>query len=265
MPGPTTSRWAATTGCDIGDKIVLNQGGGTEECQEIESVGAVTPALYLVGTLAYGHSAGETVVEVAVCPTPTPTETETPPPTETATPTPTPTTDAHADTHADAHATPHPPPNQMYNCPQAGKWAIAAWGGEDMDAGEALATCGEGAVGAAYALDPDSQMWRRWFPGLPDLSSLAMVENMQGFFVFGSSMASPMPTMGPAPTEPGRLRNCPKAGMWSIAVWDGPDADTGDALDTCGEGAVDFGLRARPRQPDVACAGFRARRRSAIC
>jgi Tol biopolymer transport system component len=128
----------------------------------------------------------------------------------------------------------------MYDCPQAGKWAIAVWEGEDgTDTDEALVTCGEGAVNAAYALDPDSQMWRRWFPGLPDLSSLAMVENMQGFFVLGSSMASPMPTMGPAPMEPGQMRGCPAAGKWSIAVWDGPDADTGDALDTCGEGAVD--------------------------
>jgi len=82
-------------------------------------------------------------------------------------------------------------------------------------------------------------MWRRWFPGLPDLSNLAMVENMQGLFVFGSSMASPIPTMGPAPTEPGQMRGCPLAGKWSIAVWDGPEGTSpADALGTCGAGAV---------------------------
>jgi len=232
---------ANTTGCDIGDKIVLNQGGGTEECQEIEKVGALTPALELVGTLVYGHSTGEAVVEVAVCPTPTPTETETPLPTETPTPTPSPTpTPTPTPT---ATPSPTPTPNQMYNCPQAGKWAIAVWEGEDdMDTGEALATCGEGAVDAAYALDASSGEWLRWFPGLPDLISLPTVENMRGLFVFGSSMANPMPSMGPAPMEPGQMRNCPAAGKWSIAVWDGPDeTETGEALATCGEGAVDFG------------------------
>ena len=70
--GADNIKVGTTTGCDIGDKIVLNQGGGTEECQEIEKVGALTPALELVGTLAYAHSAGETVVEVAVCPRPRP-------------------------------------------------------------------------------------------------------------------------------------------------------------------------------------------------
>jgi len=91
---------ANTSGCEIGDTIVLNQGGGTEECQEIEHVGALAPALDLVGTLAYGHSQGETVVEVAVCPTPAPTETPTPTATPMPTATPTPT------------ATPIPTPNQ---------------------------------------------------------------------------------------------------------------------------------------------------------
>jgi len=76
---------SGATGCDIGNKIVLNQGGGNEECQEIERVAPGTAGwiVYLVGTLAYYHSQGETVVEVSVCPTPTPTETATPPPTET--------------------------------------------------------------------------------------------------------------------------------------------------------------------------------------
>ncbi|KPJ72877.1 MAG: hypothetical protein AMS14_07000, partial [Planctomycetes bacterium DG_20] len=63
------------TGCDVGDKIVLNQGEDNEECQEIERVvpGIAGNVADLVGTLAYDHSAGETVVEVTVCPTPTPT------------------------------------------------------------------------------------------------------------------------------------------------------------------------------------------------
>jgi Tol biopolymer transport system component len=230
---------ASKTGCDIGDKIVLNEGGGTEECQEIEKVGALTPALSLVGTLAHGHSTGESVVEAAVCPTPTPVETETPPPTPTPTATPTPTPTATAT----PTPTPTPKPNQMYNCPQAGKWTIAVWAGEDdTETGEALATCGEGAVGAAYAFDPDSQMWRRWFPGLPDLSNLWMVENMQGFFAFGSSMANPTPAAEPEQPGPGEMRNCPEAGKWSIAVWDGANGmDTGEALNGAALNGVDIG------------------------
>jgi Tol biopolymer transport system component len=232
--GDDTITVGATTGCDIGDTIILNQGGATEECQEIEKVGALTPALELVGALASAHSSGETVVEVAVCPTPTPTETETPPPTETPTPTPTPT--------------PIPTAGLMYDCPQAGKWAMAVWEGEDgIDTGEALATCGEGAVDSAYALDPDSQMWRRWFPDRPEISSLMMLENMQGLFVLGSSMASPMSVVGPPPLEPGQVRGCPLPGVWSIAVWDGPDdTEAGEALGTCGEGELDFAYALDP-------------------
>jgi Tol biopolymer transport system component len=228
----------STTGCDIGDSIVLNQGGGTEECQEIEYVGALAPALDLVGTLAYGHSQGETVVEVAVCPTPTPTETETPPPTETPTPTPTPT----------LTPTPTPaPPNQMYNCPQAGRWALAAWQGADTDASEALATCGEGAVAAAYALDPSSGEWLRSFPDRPEISNLSRFENMQGFFALGSATASPTPTVKLVPPEAGQMRGCPLPGMWSIAVWDGPEASEADAaLDTCGVWQADVAYSLDP-------------------
>lgn len=247
------------TGCDIGDEIVLNQGGSTEECQEIESVGPFAPTLYLVGTLAHDHSRGESVVEVPACPTPPPTETETPPPTETATPTPTPT--------ATATPTPTPTPiptaGQVHNCPQAGKWAIAPWdAGADgletdgadtdgVDTGEALATCGEGAVGAAYALDPESQQWLRWFPGLPEglcsqLCSLPTLKHNQGFLAFAPAEVGPPPpliglTPTPTPTPgPGVMHDCPQPGKWSIAVWDGPETETGEALADCGEGAVDL-------------------------
>jgi len=188
---------ANTTGCDIGDTIVVNQGGGTEECQEIESVVAGTPMLTLVGTLADGHSAGETVVEVAMCPTPTPVETETPPPTETPTPTPTPTPSPTATPTATATATPTPTPvAQVLGCPQGGKWSIAVWdAGADgaetdgADMGEALGTCGEGVVDAAYFLDPDSQMWRRWFPGHPEISNFESLKHNQGFIAHGSPVA----------------------------------------------------------------------------
>jgi hypothetical protein len=134
--------------------------------------------------------------------------------------------------------TPTVPPEagQMNNCPQAGRWAVAAWVGPDgVDAGEALATCGEGAVDAAYALDPSTGEWLRWFRDRPELSKLSTVENMQGLITLGSSTASAIPSAQAPPPEPGQMRSCPLPGRWAMAVWDGPDStDVGAALDTCG-------------------------------
>jgi Tol biopolymer transport system component len=133
--------------------------------------------------------------------------------------------------------TPTVPPEagQMNNCPQAGRWAVAAWVGPDgVDASEALATCGEGAVDAAYALDPSTGEWLRWFRGRPELSKLSTVDNMEGLITLGSSTASPIPGVQPPP-EPGQMRSCPLPGRWAMAVWDGPGStEVGAALDTCG-------------------------------
>jgi len=234
------------TGCGIGDKIVLNQGENNEECQEIEGFAVGAPMLYLVGTLAYDHSQGETVVGVTVCPTatatPTPTPTPTPAPAVSPTPTPTPTPTPAPAVSPTPTPTPTPTPAPAYmvrNCPRAGKWAIAWWDGPDTDAKEGLDTCGEGAVDAAYALDPSSGEWLRRFRDRPEISNLSTFENMQGFFAFGSSTASPTAAVEPAPPEPGQMYNCPRPGLWSMAAWDGPDTETGEALATCGEGAVD--------------------------
>jgi TolB protein len=229
---------ANPTGCDMGEKIVLNQGENNEECQGIERVAPFgANMLYLVGTLAYDHSQGETVVEVTVCPTatatPTPTPTPTPAPAVSPTPTPTPT--------------PTPAPAHMVrNCPQAGKWAIAWWDGPDTDAKEGLDTCGEGAVDAAYALDPSSGEWLRRFRDRPEISNLSTFENMQGFFAFGSSTASPTAAVEPVPPEPGQMYNCPLPGEWALAAWQGADTDASEALATCGEEVVDFAYALDP-------------------
>jgi hypothetical protein len=69
----------------------------------------------------------------------------------------------------------------MQNCPQSGKWAITVWSGEDRtDTAEALATCGSGVVDAAYWIDPQTQVWLRWFKERPDLSNLTTLDAMQG-------------------------------------------------------------------------------------
>jgi hypothetical protein len=88
---------------------------------------------------------------------------------------------------------------QMMNCPLSGKWAISTWSGQDaVPADQALATCGEGAVDAAYWLDPQTQQWLRHFRSRPEISSLTSLDNMQAVITLGSSLAgTPTPTSTP--------------------------------------------------------------------
>jgi hypothetical protein len=96
----------------------------------------------------------------------------------------------------------------MHNCPQTGNWAIAVWDGPDgTDTGQALATCGETAVAAAYYLDPVTQGWERWFAGRPEVSTLETLNNMQGVIALGevgapasTATPTPTPTAGETPT-----------------------------------------------------------------
>jgi len=75
----------------------------------------------------------------------------------------------------------------MQTCPQAGKWAISVWSGQDgVGADQALATCGAGAVSAAYYLDSQTGRWLRWFRGRADISNLATLNNLQGIIALGS-------------------------------------------------------------------------------
>ena len=106
--------------------------------------------------------------------TPTPTPSPTPSPTPTRTPTPTPS------------PTPTPTTERMVGCPAAGKWSVAVWsGGDDTATAEALATCTEVPVEAAYWLDPEWQAWLRYFAGHPELSSLPTLDNFQGILALG--------------------------------------------------------------------------------
>jgi hypothetical protein len=85
-------------------------------------------------------------------------------------------------------------PGSMHNCPPAGKWSIGVWeGSNNAAATDALATCGAGAVDAAYSLDSATGAWSRWFAGKPDVSNLAQLNDLQGVLALGSAT-------GPAPT-----------------------------------------------------------------
>ena len=128
----------------------------------------------------------------------------------------------------------------MHNCPPPGKWAIAVWDGESgTAAGDALATCGADAVAAAYSLDPETGSWSRWFAGKPDVSNLEPLDELQGVLALGGAAAVAGGDALAAAQAEGEVHNCPPAGKWSIAVWDG-DSGTppDDALATCGEDTV---------------------------
>jgi hypothetical protein len=130
----------------------------------------------------------------------------------------------------------------VHGCPAGGKWSIAVWDGAGgTPADDALAACGEGNVSAAYSLDPQTGNWWRWFAGKPDVSNLSPLNDMQGVLALGGMVAA-----GATAEEPlavaqasGQFHNCPPAGRWSIAVWDGASGTAaGDALGRCGAGAV---------------------------
>jgi hypothetical protein len=92
----------------------------------------------------------------------------------------------------------------MQNCPQAGKWAISVWSGDDgIGAEQAFATCDDAGVAAAYTIDPETQAWSRWFADRPDISTLTAPNDMQGVLALGAFEPTPTMTPIPSPTPPG--------------------------------------------------------------
>jgi hypothetical protein len=76
--------------------------------------------------------------------------------------------------------------NQMEGCPEPGKWAISVWNGESgTPTGLALATCPAVTVVTAYWLDPQTQKWKRYFYGKPDVTNLLELREMQGLIALG--------------------------------------------------------------------------------
>jgi len=94
-----------------------------------------------------------------------------------------------------------PEQGAVSNCPQPGKWAMSVWEGPDgTETDQALATCADGAA-TAYYIDPDTQVWSRWFAGRPDISNLAILEGMQAVIALGAPPTPrPCPTAIPTPT-----------------------------------------------------------------
>jgi hypothetical protein len=89
----------------------------------------------------------------------------------------------------------------MQNCPQAGKWAISVWSGDDgADAEQAFATCDDAEVAVAYSIDPETQAWSRWFSDRPDISTLTLLNDMQGVLALGAFEPTLPPSPTPSPT-----------------------------------------------------------------
>jgi hypothetical protein len=151
------------------------------------------------------------------------------PPSPTPTPTPTPT----------ATATP-PAVSEMYNCPEAGKWSIATWGGQDATPiGDALALCSQ-QVDAAYRINPDTQAWSRYFRGRPEISNLATLDHGQGVFALGSGVSAALAVDDEAlHAAANGMLGCPRAGKWAISVWTGASGTPADqAVASCTEATV---------------------------
>jgi hypothetical protein len=85
----------------------------------------------------------------------------------------------------------------MHDCPQSGKWSVAIWTGDNgTDPGQAFSSCGETAIEAAYSLDSETQVWSRWFLGLPEVSNLGAVNDMQAMLALASAQAPVTPDTG---------------------------------------------------------------------
>ena len=96
---------------------------------------------------------------------------------------------------------PAQPQGTLTNCPLPGKWSLAVWSGSDgAPTGDALATCSGVTVEAAYWLDPQTQGWLRYFRGLPQLTSLDTLDNLQAVLALGGAAISPTATPSPSPT-----------------------------------------------------------------
>jgi hypothetical protein len=146
-------------------------------------------------------------------------------PTPTLTPTPMPS------------VTPTPPPHgQIINCPLPGKWALAYYNGFGASLDEIQDTC-PFPIEVAYRINPDLQLWSRYFRQRPEISNLGPLWNLQGLLVLGSTSlhaASGDQTTPPTPQQLGQMYDCPRPNRWAISVWAGdPSAAIEQALATC--------------------------------
>jgi hypothetical protein len=188
--------------CDADNWVVINQGGATEECQQIKflALNLHLNILYLYGTLTHDHSVGETVVEVAQCPTPAPTPTPTPAPTPMPTSTPT----------------------RAVNIP-ARSWANFAWTGNTATPEEVAHCYNDTNIAAMYRLDAETQMFERWFSADDGLSNMGDVAPFDVLLALNVSDNPATCMMPDAAALPERMLTIP-ARSWGNFAWTGNTA-----------------------------------------
>jgi hypothetical protein len=90
----------------------------------------------------------------------------------------------------------------MLGCPQPGRWAVSVWtGASGTPTDQALATCTGATVAAAYWIDPQTQAWKRYIDGRPEISNLLTFDHMQGVLALGTPEPSATVTPIPSPTS----------------------------------------------------------------
>lgn len=155
-------------------------------------------------------------------PAPTPTAPPSASPTLTATPNPTPS------------PTPTPPPHgQILGCPLPGKWSLAYYNGPGASVDDVQGTCPFG-IDAAYRIDPDTQLWSRYFRQRPEISNLGRLWNLQGVILLGSTSLHAASADQAMQQQVTQMYDCPRPDRWAISVWTGdPSAAIEQALATC--------------------------------
>jgi len=130
--------------------------------------------------------------------------------------------------------TPTPPPHgQIINCPLPGKWALAYYNGFGASLDEIQDTC-PFPIEAAYRIDPDFQLWSRYFRQHPEISNLGPLWNLQGLLMLGSTSLHAASVDQPTPEQLGQMHDCPRPNRWAISVWTGDAAAAIEqALATC--------------------------------
>jgi len=142
---------------------------------------------------------------------------------------------------------------QLQNCPQPGKWAISTWDGpHSTSTGQALATCST-PVAAAYALDPGTQGWLRYFDGRPEISNLAMIDGMQGMLTLGGAAAPAVEMLTVDFIDVGQGdASLIQRGAVAILVDGGPDAtQVADYLQSQGIEDVDLMVVTHPHADHI--------------
>jgi hypothetical protein len=106
--------------------------------------------------------------------------------------------------------------NGMLGCPQPGKWAISVWSGASgTPTDQALASCATSSVAAAYWIEPQTQAWKRYFHGRPDISNLTTLDEMQGVIALGvgpTPSPTPMAWLAPITFSGWVVGGCPQPG-----------------------------------------------------